>query len=126
MPPRTRQCLHCGMPMPASRLHMDELPPVLACRKCDENLYQQHDGSCLTRDIAHNRETIEKAVQKLDALLLEGWEAHCEKLRLIVGGGLIRERVLGQLHYYQQQQRLLSFKEESPNRGAIVVILRSR
>ncbi len=113
------------MPMPAVALHMDNLPPVLPCRKCDHNVYQQHDGSCLTSDIAHNRETIDKALHKLDALLLEGWQGYYESIRLIVGGGLIREQILGQLHYYQKQHRLLSFKEDSPNRGAILVRLRA-
>lgn len=124
MPARSRQCLHCGMPMPALVLHVDSLPPMLACRKCDQNMYQQHDGSYLTRDIAHNRETIAKALQKLDAAMLEGWNGYCESVRLIVGGGVIREQILGQLHYYRQQGRLLSFNEDSPNRGAIVVRLR--
>ncbi len=125
MPTHSRHCLHCGMPAPTLRLHMDMLPPVLACRKCDENLYQQHDGSNLTGDIAHHHETVGRALQKLDALLLEGWDGYYQHLRLIVGGGLIREQVLGQLHFYQRQHRLSAFREDSPNKGAIVVRLRS-
>jgi hypothetical protein len=125
MYPLIRHCLHCGMSMSVTALHIDMLPPALLCHKCDQNVYQQHDGSCLTRDIAHNHETIKQALQKLDTILLECWQAYCQSLRLIVGGGVIREHILGQLHYYQQQHRLISFKEESPNRGAIVVRLRA-
>jgi hypothetical protein len=113
------------MPVASLRLHIDTLPPSLSCPKCDQNVYQQHDGSTLTSDIAHQHETIAKALQKLDALLLEGWAGPYQQLRLIVGGGLIREQVLGQLYFYQQQGRLLRFKEDSPNRGAIVVSLRA-
>lgn len=120
----TRQCLHCGMSVPAPRLQFDVLPPQLWCPKCDENMYLQSNGSCLTRDIAHQHETVARALDKLDALLLEGWSGYCREIRIIVGGGVIREQVLGQLHYYQRQGRLLSCREESPNRGAILVTLR--
>ena len=120
-----RQCLNCGMSTHSERITLDTIPPVLLCIKCDANLYQQNDGSCLTRDIAHQHETGERALQKLDVLLVEGWEGYCRTVRVVVGGGLIREQVLGQLHYYQGQRRLLSFREESPNKGAILVHLRS-
>lgn len=124
MPASTRQCLHCGMSVPAPRLQFDTLPPMLRCPKCDQNLYLQSDGSCLTRDIAHQRETIARALEKLDGLLLEGWASYCETIRIIVGGGVIRQQALGQLHYYQKQGRLLACREESPNKGAILVTLR--
>lgn len=107
------------------RLALETLPPSLLCIKCDENLYLQNDGSCLTGDIAHQHETCARALQKLDALLLAGWEGYYRNVRIVVGGGLIREQVLGQLHYYQGQRRLLSFREESPNKGAILVSLRN-
>jgi hypothetical protein len=126
MPAAIRQCLHCGMTVPAPRLHFDALPPALWCPKCDQNLYLQSNGSCLTRDIAHQRETIVRALDKLDALLLEGWCGNYQTIRIIVGGGVIREQVLGQLHYHQQQGRLLACREESPNKGAILVTLRQR
>ena len=125
MSPRSRSCLHCGMPASFLRLEADNLPPSLVCRKCDQDVYQQHDGSCLTGDVAHSHETIQRALQKLDMLLVEGWDGYYENVRLIVGGGVIREQILGQLHYYQQQRRLLAFSEETPNRGAIIVRLRA-
>lgn len=125
MPERQRQCLHCGMSMSAPRFDLEAVPPLLRCPKCDQNLYQQSDGSCLTRDIAHSRETIARALDKLDQLLLEGWQGYWRDLRIIVGGALIREQVLGQLHHYQQLGRLLDYREETPNRGAILVRLRT-
>ena len=119
-----RHCLDCGMPVSAPWLQLDDLPPSLVCPKCDADVFRQHNGRCLTRDIAHQHETIERALHKLDALLVEGWQGTWQSLRLIVGGGRIREQVLGQLHYHQQQGRLRSYSEDSPNRGAIVVLLR--
>ena len=121
---RLRQCLDCGMPAAVPRMQLDDIPPVLVCAKCDANLFLQHDGRCLTRDIAHSHETVERALAKLDALLVNGWQGHWLSLRLIVGGGRIREQVLGQLHHHQQRGRLRSYREDSPNRGAIVVTLR--
>lgn len=112
------------MQVNAPRFALDEVPPQLHCPKCDSNLYLQGNGSCLTRDIAHQHETVGRALDKLDATLLAAWEGYASSLRLIVGGGLIREAVLGQLQYLLDQGRVLAFREESPNRGAILVTLR--
>jgi hypothetical protein len=124
MPAGQRQCLDCGMRVAALRFELDQVPPLLHCPKCDANLYLQGDASCLTRDIAHSHETVARALDKLDAILLEGWQGYATTLRLIVGGGLIRAQVLGQLQYCREQGRVLAFREESPNRGAILVTLR--
>ena len=43
---------------------------------------------------------------------------------IIVGGGLIRDEVLGQLRWYRDRGTVRSYREDSPNRGAIVVTLR--
>ncbi|MES2605173.1 MAG: hypothetical protein V4603_09555, partial [Pseudomonadota bacterium] len=99
MPDSQRHCLHCGMTVAAAPLDIDRLPPRLVCPKCDQDLYAQHDYSCLTRDIAHQRESIPKALEKLDASLLKAWQGYYQSMRLIVGGGLIRGQVLGQLHF---------------------------
>ena len=108
----------------ALRFTLDEAPPRLNCPKCDQNLYLQHDGSFLTRDIAHQRETVARALEKLSALLLEGWRGYYRGVRIIVGGGLIREEVLAQLRYYRERGIVREYREDSPNRGAIVVALR--
>jgi hypothetical protein len=124
MAARERECLGCGMVVAVADFDLEAVPPLLRCVKCDANLYLQSDGSCLTVDIAHQQETVSRALRKLDALLLEAWQGYYRSIRIIVGGGRIRAEVLGQLHHYQQQRRLLAYREESPNRGAIVVTLR--
>lgn len=120
-----RECLVCGMPAVVNRLQLDDLPPQQYCLKCDSDLYAQSDGSCLTCDIAHQHETIPLALQKLDAAIVAAWQANYQQLRLVVGGGSIRNEVLGQLRYYQASSYLLSYTEESPNRGAVLVRIRS-
>jgi hypothetical protein len=124
MPALQRQCLACGMRVPALRFDFDAVPPQLRCPKCDASLYLQGDGSCLTRDIAHSHETVLKALDKLDATLLSAWQGYCSTVRLIVGGGLIREQVLGQLQHRLGRGQIRAFREESPNKGAILVTLR--
>lgn len=108
----------------ALRFELDQAPPRLNCVKCDENIYLQHDGRFLTRDIAHGHETVARALEKLDDVLLDGWRGYYRGVRIIVGGGLIREEVLGQLSYYRQRGTVRGCREDSPNRGAIVVTLR--
>lgn len=120
-----RRCLRCGMSMPAARFELDQAPPGLRCPKCDASVYLQHDGSFLTRDIAHGRETVPRALEKLDALLLEAWRGYWKGVRVIVGGGLIREQVLAQLGYYRGRGTVRDYREDSPNRGAIVAVLKA-
>jgi hypothetical protein len=108
----------------ALRFELDQAPPRLNCVKCDENLYLQHDGRFLSRDIAHGHETVARALEKLDDVLLDGWRGYYRGVRIIVGGGLIREEVLRQLHYYGQRGIVRGYREDSPNRGAIVAVLR--
>lgn len=113
------------MSVPAARFELDQVPPVVRCPKCDASVYLQHDGTYLTRDIAHGRETVPRALEKLDALLLAAWRGHWKGVRIIVGGGLIREQVLGQLAFYKSRGIVRDYREDSPNRGAIIAVLRS-
>lgn len=106
------------------RFEIDQVPPRLKCSKCDEDLYAQHDGRLLTRDIAHGRETVAVALDKLEQLLLEAWRGHYRGVRIVVGGRAIRDEVLGQLRYYRERRVVRSFAEDAPNRGAIVAVLR--
>lgn len=119
-----RECLACGMPADCGRLHLDDLPPRLHCLKCDSDVFAQSDGSRLTCDIAHRHETVPQALRKLDSALLEAWRSTARDLRLVVGGGVIRREVLGQLHHYRSRGYLLDYAEESPNHGAVLVRIR--
>lgn len=109
----------------AVRFDLDAAPPKLRCKKCDADLYRQHDGSTISRDIAHHRETVAAALAKLDELLLEAWRGYCRSVRIVVGGGLIRDEVLGQLRYYRERGLVREYGEDGRNRGAILAVLRS-
>ena len=119
-----RECLNCGM------LHDLPIPDVtergteVYCIKCDSELLTQSDGSRLTRDIAHQQETVSEAERKLLATLNEAWRGYASTVRLIVGGGRIREAVQGQLYYYRSTGVVLDYSEPRGNPGAIVVTLR--
>jgi hypothetical protein len=112
------------MGVKAPRFELSDVPPRLACPKCEENLFLQHDGKLLTRDIAHQKETVPRALEKLDQLLLEAWRGYWKGVRIVVGGAAIREQVLAQLRYYEQRGIVRAYAEDRPNRGAIVARLR--
>ena len=96
--------------------------PDTRCAKCDDVLMEQGDGSTVTVDIAHNRETVSQALDSMDQVLDRAWRGYVSRVRLIVGGGVIREAVLGELTYRRQQGAVLGVVDE--NRGAVLVTLR--
>jgi hypothetical protein len=124
---RNRDCLFCGM---SQRIEVPDindrtLPSTArACIKCDSNLMEQSDGSSMTVDIAHQHETVRQAMAKVETELSRAWESYVGQLRLIVGGGLIREAVLAELHFKLSQGIVLSVSEE--NRGAVLIRIRSQ
>lgn len=119
---RTRECLVCGM------LNVVNIPDInykasgLVCAKCDSELMAQGDGTTLTVDIAHHHETVLQALGKFEDALNRVWRSHGSRLRLVVGGGLIREAVLAELYFKRSQGVVLDFSEE--NRGAVLVKIR--
>lgn len=119
-----RQCLTCGMTISVSQFNFKSENPAQYCPKCDGNLLNQTDGSCLSEDIAHNRETIDQALSKLDNLLDSAYRGYYQEIQVIVGGSQIKDETLRQLYYYQQEGHILSFSEKSRNRGAILIQIR--
>ena len=118
-----RECLHCGM------LHSLRLPEIQdraaqeLCIKCDNELFNQTDGSTLTIDIAHHRETVAEATQKFQNALNKAWQdTYAAQVRLIVGGGQIRDAILAELFFLKSKGTVLEFSEE--NRGAVLVKIR--
>jgi len=95
-----------------------------SCSKCDTPLFDVSDGSTRTIDIAHQRETVPQAIAKMHEALEYAWQfTYAGNLRLIVGGGLIRDTVLGELHYLAGRGILLAYHEE--NRGAVLLKIRT-
>ena len=119
-----RECLFCGLlntqsPGDITDRHLEPL-----CAKCDSPLWSQSDGSTVTVDIAHQHETVAQALAKFSDALQRSWRhTHAEHLRLVVGGGLIRDAVLGELYFLRSKRTILDYIEE--NRGAVLVRIRN-
>ena len=97
---------------------------VRECPKCDNRLDRQTDGSTVTVDIAHQGERVLEALAKFDHALAEVHEGFGARIRLIVGGGLIREAVLARLADEQRQGNIRSYKVKASNPGAVMVQVR--
>lgn len=121
---RERQCLHCGMLNTVHYSSIYDRDMKEHCIKCDSPLFEQGDGSVLRADIAHHRETVDQALTKLENTLERCWEGAENRIRLIVGGGRIRDAVLGQLWYLRSRGIILDYHEEGGNPGAVLVVVR--
>jgi predicted RNA-binding Zn-ribbon protein involved in translation (DUF1610 family) len=119
-----RECLSCGMTVAVSNFDYKEKHSAQYCPKCDSDLFSQTDGSCLTKDIAHQHETVSQAMDKMHELLNQAYAGCFEKLRLVVGNGLIKDEVLGQLYFLKEKGHILSYVEADKNYGAIIVRIR--
>ncbi len=118
-----RECLNCGMLEAVRGVSIRERQLEPLCQKCDSPLWSQTDGSSLSVDIAHQQETVRQALQKFDAALEQAWQhTFASSLRLIVGGGAIREAILGELSSLLTHGVVLDYVME--NRGVILVRLR--
>lgn len=120
---KSRQCLYCGLldsRVPGAIADRADEP---LCIKCDTPLWSQSDGSIVTTDIAHHHETVQQAVVKFNDAIDQAWRnTHAATLRLIVGGGLIRDAVLAELFFLRSKGTVLDFSEE--NRGSVLVEIR--
>lgn len=118
-----RDCLVCGMPhsLPLMDIRDRQQQPV--CAKCDSPLFEPSDGSTDVIDIAHQHETVAEALGKFEQALQYCWcYQYCRQLRLITGGGRIRDAVLAELNFLLRQGTVLDVQSE--NRGAVKVVLR--
>lgn len=123
MKAKARECLFCGLldTQPRGEIADRHLEPL--CVKCDSPLWSQSDGSTVTVDIAHQHETVSQALVKFNDVLQRSWQhSDAEHLRLVVGGGLIRDAVLGELFFLRSKGTILDYTEE--NRGAVLVRIR--
>ncbi len=97
---------------------------TVQCPKCDNRLDRQTDGSTVTVDIAHHGERVHEALVKLDTVLDEVQAGVSARIRLIVGGGLIRDAVLARLADEQRRGVIRGFSSQSDNAGVVIVQVR--
>lgn len=110
-----KNCLACGM-------SVDDF--VSHCPKCDNDLEQQHDGSVITVDIAHQGERVHEALEKMEREINSARRGVAQHLRLIVGSGLIRDNVLLRLRDFEFRGDIKEFDSENNNPGSVLVKLK--
>jgi len=97
---------------------------AIQCPKCDNNLELQTDGSTFAVDISHNRESVYEALKKMEEAIDLAKNGSAQFLKLIVGGGLIREEVSLALSAVERRLEIKSFQRENRNAGVIIVRLK--
>ena len=97
---------------------------TVQCPKCDNNLELQTDGSTLALDISHNRESVYEALKKMEEAIDLAKKSSTQFLKLIVGGGLIREEVSLALIAVERRLEIKSFQRDNRNAGVIIVQLK--
>ncbi len=112
----SRECLECGFLATAA---------MRDCPKCDSVLSEQTDGSVWTTDVAHNRETVRQALNKVEKTLNQHLREHTQSVRFVVGSGLIRDAVRQRLGQLKAAGKIKRFEFEGRNEGAIVAHLRN-
>ncbi len=108
-------CLNCGMRVPRD---------VNLCPKCDDHVARQTNGAILTVDIAHQRERVHEALEKLEQLFRVAEEQRAAGVRVIVGSSLIRDAVMVDLRARQSRGDILDYGLDGQNSGAFMIKLR--
>jgi len=112
----SRECLQCGF--------IIDDREITDCPKCDAVLGKQTDGSIRTVDIAHHQETLSEAVDKLRKAVNRHRKGKAESLRVIVGGGIIREGIIASLNQMRARRLIKDYQPEKGNSGAYVLKLK--
>lgn len=110
-----RECRECSYVSPPGTEH---------CPKCDADLMTQSDGTIVTIDIAHHRETVDQAKLKLDRAVNHHRNQLTHSLRVIVGRGKIGRSVSLHLQRLRADGDIVGFALEEGNAGAIIVRLK--
>lgn len=103
------RCHECGM---------DFEPELGACPKCDFGIYEQNKDLTYTRDIAHDRQTVDQAITQFYAALNDARKGSYGSARLIVGSGKIKEEIGSLLETEKWRGSIQKFELEHPNTGA--------
>lgn len=96
---------------------------LASCPKCDYGIFEQNRGKTFSRDIAHNHQTIEQATREFYSALDRARSESYGQLRLIVGGGLIKEEVGQLLETEKWRGNIQRYELEHPNTGAYLIRL---
>ena len=93
------------------------------CPKCDYGAFDQNRAAILTEDIAHSRQTVAQASTQFYQLLDKAKRENYGKLRLIVGGGKIKQEIGDLLDSEIWRGNIKRYQLDNPNTGAYLVKL---
>jgi hypothetical protein len=96
---------------------------ITECPKCHWDLLLLNRNKAWVRDIAHNEETVEVAMAKLQESLEYANLQKYGQLKLIVGNGKIKEDAEKILSYLQYDKKIKSYTYEGFNPGALIANL---
>ena len=94
------------------------------CPKCDEHRYAKNRTKTLVVDIAHNRQRLEQAEFQLDKAIDQAIAENFGALKVIVGGGIIRQEIPKSLDAALWQKRIGDYQPEDKNAGAYIIQLK--
>ena len=93
------------------------------CPKCDFGVTEQNRKQIFTQDIAHQRQTLAQASAEFYSVLETARNNNFGYVRLIVGGGRIKQEIGALLETEKWRGNIQSFELERPNTGAYLVKL---
>ena len=91
------------------------------CPKCDSNIKDQYHSSTLTVDVAHNKETVKQAIDKLYQVIERNQILKHRQIRIIVGSKMIRDEVMNELEALKRGKAILGFEMDGKNSGALLI-----
>ena len=105
-------CQFCGMSLFSTRK---------TCPKCDSDIENQYHSTTLTVDIAHNKESVKQAIDKLYQVIERNKIMKHRRIRIIVGSKMIREEVMNELKALKRGKAIFDFGMDGKNSGALLI-----
>ena len=105
-------CQFCGMSLFSSSK---------TCPKCDSDIENQYNYTTFTLDVAHNKETVKQAIDKLYQVIEQNQIMRHRQIRVIVGSKMIREEVMRELMVLKREEAILDFRMDGKNSGALLI-----
>ena len=107
-------CQFCGMSL---------FNTSKTCPKCDSEIEDQYNSNTLTVDVAHNKETVKQAIDKLYQVIERNQIMKHRQIRIIVGSKMIKEEVMNELEALKRAKAILDFGMDAKNSAAILIRL---
>ena len=105
-------CQFCGMSL---------FNTSKTCPKCDSDIEDQYHSTTLTVDVAHNKETVKQAIEKLYQVIETNQIMKHRQIRIIVGSKMIREEVIIELEALKRGKAIFDFGLDGKNSGALLI-----